>query len=459
MTELSRYGKVLRRYKCYGNLELPTKESFKCSFEAVQFIDGAVREQCYFPDLSNSESNALVSHLRDGVAIESISGVTEDGQEVKLGRQILWTNINYRTTADTRAIIVTLIAAEMLVKPKGVDHRLSTLRFGITNFEFEGNIVREQKTEAGQQFDRAILSANLPFGEMRIERLPGYEEAIANLKALQDIEPTCEISLELPRNHDIRWTEKVVDVLCRILSLAKGTKIGWIYLDGYDTEGLKRFTLHRHAVTMPYAGESASVVGSLHPEDMKELIEKGNERFSQLDAEYDLGRVIDSYLEAKRPHSYLESKGLAAIQAMELLAGKYAKTHNLVYVIDQNEFNQKLNEIGNDVRKVLQVAFGEGHVTTICGERNEKLEGLNRRTLRQVLREIFHNFSISVSGPRLNALIDTRNALVHKGSFNTNDRVREYRQIISTMDRVLLKMLGYEGYILDCEHNWGRVKL
>lgn len=458
MADILRYGKVFRAYKAYGDLEFDTKDSFHCSFDAVQFVDGALRVQCYFPGEKNYEQDALMSNLTAGITIRRISGITEDNEEIVLEGQILWTNVDHRRTADSEAIAIALVATEMLIVPKEISLPIQTLRFGITNFEFEGNIVREQNTETSHLIDRGILAVNLPFAEIRVERLPSYDEAVANIRATQSIEPTSEISLELSE-HDIEWAKDVADDLCTILSLAKGTKIVWFYLDGYDAKGIKRLTLQKYAITRPYSGGSASVIALIYPNDIKELVENGYERLVQLKFEYRFSHVIDSYLEAKRPHSYLESRGLAAIQAMELLAGQYADKHNLVYIMDENEFSERLSKAGATIREVLQVTLGENSVIGLCGENNEKLKSLNRRTLRQVLKQLFQDFGMQVSGRKLNALIETRNALVHRGSFNTNDRVKEFYRIISIMDTLLLKMLGYDGYILDCEQKWARIKL
>lgn len=459
MTELSRYGKVLRTYKGRGNLQLKAKGLFECSFEVVQLVDGAIRAQCDFLNKNLSQLNSLVTYLIDGVEIQSMTGFTEDDKKVKLGRQILCISINHRIATDPKAVIITLLATEMSVYLKGERNQLTTLRFGITNFEFEGNVARERKAKNHHTFDRGILSANLSFGEIRIERLPNYEEVIANLRATQGIEPTAEILLELHQNHNIEWAKKVVDRLCTIISLAKGTKIAWIYLDGYDTEGLNCFTIHKNAVTRPYSGVSASVIDPAHPNDVKELIEKGYDQLERGDNEYMLTRAIDSYLEAKHPHSYLESKALAAIQAMELLVGKYAETHDFVFIIGENEFNERLKEIGAGIRNVLKKAFEEKYTIALCGEQNEKLKSLNRYTLRQVLKRLLKDFGVQISGQKLHALMETRNALVHKGSFHTNNVVKEYYRVISSMDRILLRMLGYEGHILDCEQKWARMKL
>lgn len=416
IVNIFKYGKVFRAYKGSGSIHLSTNDSFQCSFDAVQFADGSIRAECYFPGNNDSELNVLNWDLMSSIEVQSINGITEDNQEIVLSGQILCTNVHHRATENSRSITISIVATEMLVKPPGAELPLYTLKFGITNFEFEGNINREQKTEASHIVDRGILAVNMPFGEIRIERLPNYEEAVANLKAMQSIEPTCEISLGL-FGHDTQWAKDVADNLCTILSLAKGTKIVWIYLDGYDANGAKSLALHKNAVTRPYSGASMSVIGSIYPSDIKELLENGYERLAQLKSEYKIGHVIDEYLESKRPHSYLESKGLAAIQAMELLAGKYAEKHNA------------------------------------------KFKSLNRRTLRWVLKQVFQDVGLTVPSPNLDALIETRNALVHEGSFNTNDRVREYYRVISIMDRLLLKMLGYGGYILDCEQKWSRVKL
>jgi hypothetical protein len=458
MIELSRYGRVLREYKASGSLQFGANQTFYCSFDAVQFTDGAIRVQCYFPRSNGSESARLRQAIMRGVSVQGIYGITQDNQEIQLSGQILGTNVNARTIGDSTTTTCSFVATEMLVKSRGDRHPVRTLRFGITNYEFEGNVGRERKTETSQTFDRGIFAIYLPFGQMRIERLLNYDEVVANLVATQGIEPTCEILME-PSGHDVQWAKDAADTLCTLLSLAKGTKIVWIYLDGYDTEGVKCLIHHKYAVTRPYSGRSASVICAIYPDDTRQLIEKGYERLQKLNIEYKLSNVIDVYLESKRPHSFLESKGLAAIQAMELLAAKYAREHNLAFVMDETEFGDKLREIGMRIKGILREAFDESQAIALCGKNNEKLRVLNRRALGQVLKQMFQDFDLQVSGTKLHALIETRNALVHTGSFKTKDRVKEYYRIISIMDRLLLNMLGYKGYILDCENKWSRVKL
>jgi hypothetical protein len=457
MIDILKYGRVLRAYKAQGKLQLNTNESFHCLFQAAQFSDGAVRVYCHIP-VNDVESSILTWGLMSNIEVRNISGITEDNREIISNGQILWTNIENQNDGNSRSIDISLIVAKMLVKTKDAVFPLQTLKFGVTNFEFEGNIVRELRTETSHKFDRGILAISLPIGEIKIEKIPDYETNLANLKAMLTTEPTCEMSLELS-THDLQWAEAIVDDLCTILSLAKGTKIVWIYLDGYDSGGIERLTIHKNAVTRPYSGASASVIDSKITGDIKEFIEVGYEHFLQLKEQYRLDKIVNAFLESKRSNSYLESRGIAAIQAIELLAGKYAEKHSLVYIMDENDFNEKVNNNGTSINDVFQKAFGESYVSALCGEHNEKIKGLNRRSLRQVLKQIFQDFTMIVPGSKLQALMETRNALVHRGSFNTDERVKEYYRLLSIMDRLLLKMLNYSGYILDCEHEWARIKI
>ncbi len=459
MADIFKYGKVLRAYKAQGNLQLDTGASFRCSFRAASFIDGAIHVECDFEQCTRSEIISLHSLLCDGVAIHSINGMTEDKQEVIVERNLLWNDINFKTCNESLYLIVAFIAGKLIVKQEGIIPHLNTLRFGVTNFKFEGNTVREQKTGSEHSLDRGILSVNLDFGKMIIEKMPDYEEIMRNLKALQGIEPTCEILLELSQGDDIKWATNIVDSVCMILSLAKGTKITWIYLDGFDTNNAKCYTLHKYGITRPYAGVSESIIGSMPPEDITELIHEAIPRYPVLNNDYKLGQVIDIYLEGKRPNSFLESKALAAIQAMELLVGIYAKKRDLIFIVDEKVFSSNLKEMANEIREVFKLILGESYVSDICGENNEKLAGLNRLSFRQGLRNLFSQFGLIVNSQILNQIILTRNALVHGGSFNTTNRIQEYHRLISITGRLLLKMLGYEGYILDCENNWVRIKL
>jgi len=88
MVELLRYDKVLRDYKASGYLQLSENQTFQCSFDAVQFVDSAIRVQCSFPGRNASESATLMRTIGSGVSVQSVYGITQDNQKIALIGQI-----------------------------------------------------------------------------------------------------------------------------------------------------------------------------------------------------------------------------------------------------------------------------------------------------------------------------------------------------------------------------------
>lgn len=58
--------------------------------------------------------------------------------------------------------------------------------------------------------------------------------------------------VNIPANGDISHLEKIIDDLCYILSVARGTKIQWVYYKLYNETGKCISVTHFSRITKPY---------------------------------------------------------------------------------------------------------------------------------------------------------------------------------------------------------------
>lgn len=474
MSELHKYGNVLKNYVGLGFVTLSTGGPLNCSFEAAQFSDGIIRAQFLVYSKDNSEFHKIPFGAISEVT--AFNGTTEDSQQVRLGGQLFTTNWQNQVLAeDDSQIKLTLIAGEMSVT-SNAGLTPSKLRFGVTNLHLDGNKSREFKSGDSEVIDHGLLVANLPVGEIRIERIPDYEPVMANIEAVNGSDVTCELSLKLPDGQNTEEMGKAIDIVCNILSIAKGTRISWVYYDVCDANESRCSTYHRSAVTRPYAGRSAACIADVCGADLQLLLERAYVPFVELDEVYSLRSIIACYLESKSPGPYLESKGLAAIQAMELLVGTYARvvaSPAWEFVVEESLFDSKAEEISAKIGPILRETFptlDTNRVNALNGK--DKVKEFNRRSFRSKLNKMCKQYKLSLKD--IDELITIRNNLVHRAclvcvdqqfpsdlqpsEFNA-ERIKRYHILIAAMDRLLLTLLGYDGYITDCTQNWARVKI
>jgi hypothetical protein len=95
-----------------------------------------------------------------------------------------------------------------------------------------------------------------------------------------------------------------------------------------------------------------------------------------------------------------------------------------------------------------------------------KLGELRRRSFARLLTELLEEFQVPPSGserPKLvERIVESRNSLVHRGEFITPPPARatpEYLELVGLLDRIILRMLGYDGEFLDATHQLTLAKL
>jgi len=428
---LGYYGDPLVVYKGEGRLTSDSGQVMECEFEAGQLRAGEVVLLCKFSD---------VHRLRN---INSFQGQTSDNCQVSSTDFIM--GIPWREKIEMRNRIQSWAAFSLrkLIVELFKERRKKpqTLRFGLANLSFT-------PIETVSGFPGGVLSFRLNTGtntyKLVLDPVSDYNERIDKVKVTKGVDVTCEAVVNLGDGQTIEELEQVVDNLCYILSVACGTKINWVYRDIYSSDSLSLRRLHATRVTKPYT--PLSIIDPRNPHETRAFVEQVYPVYIKKKDSYRLHRgTIDAYLNAKQEADFLEMRGLKMVVAMEMMVW--------------------------DIRRLLGINEEILHKSEF---RKLRIK-LKRRSFRDMVEEITSpdHISLPLSDDELELFVRSRNSLVHKGDLycntaNNRDRVTcppkqtpadEYFFLTNILDRMFLKILGYQGIYIDCSHDFDRVML
>lgn len=430
---LTAYGDYIATYNGNGILTLEdTQPPISCTFEAGQLRNGEIRLLC-----SSSNFYSFMT------PIKKFDGTTVEGYRVSSERQIM--GIDYQSSSQSGTWAAYHLQ-EMIVQ-KSEHMQTHSVRFGLTNFLFNRPFTLHLKHDN----DVTILS---------IQSLKEHSDVMWSVPTLRGIDVTCEVVGNVSVDQNREWLENVVDALCYLLSVARGTKVEWIYCDQYDGNGACLSRTHASRVTKEYC------LLSVLKDDLetKIFVEKtyGAYRANSEDYRLDQG-TIDAYLDAKSENDYLQLRGIKFAVAMEALKAVLLKLPRInvkEYILGNNDFKSTRRKIEKFVRDELKAEnIGPTQRNEIC----KKLSELNRRPFKDILIDLFDSIDLRVEKQDLALFVKSRDSLVHQGRFYyetatpddreqvepLNSEIEEYRFLVNFLDKVFLKLLGYSGSYID----------
>lgn len=253
---------------------------------------------------------------------------------------------------------------------------------------------------------------------------------------------------------DVDKVIPLIDTLSILLSLARGTKVNWIYYDCYDSLHEKVSSVHKNNIVWQYA--VLPVIDPQNPYDTANFVKQVFPTYLLHKDDYSLDIVVETYLDAKRETGFLELRALRAVVVLEFLNSIYAKRKGIGFILQDSQFKK----VHHSVKSILGQQFKQ---MSLCEntlkEMELKIKELNRQSFRTILETMFAEFGISVTKGELDRLIKIRNSLVHKASFVTKEHWNEYTFLIGMLDRILLKTLNYSGVFLDITNKFDRINI
>lgn len=255
-------------------------------------------------------------------------------------------------------------------------------------------------------------------------------------------------------NENIEQLTEAVSDLCYLLSVARGTIIQWIYRDEYDDAGSCVARTHASTVTKPYC--PLAVIDPESASDTKRFLEQTYPVYISKRDDYRLIRgTIDAYLDAKAENDYLETRAVKLAVAMEMLKNVFVAQPSAAakeFIVEEKDFESVVGPISEAMERVLEENGINDKSDRRALSNKPKIRGLNRRSFRYCLVKLCETLELNVSAQDLDLFVKCRNELIHKGRFHcslvtnkTEDKVKEFGFLVTFMDRLFLKLLGYNG--------------
>jgi hypothetical protein len=458
-TFLKDYGDSIAVYVGQGALTLKDGRKLNCEFEAGQLSDGEVLLLCDImpPDLSLCFMT---------IAANSFEGLTTEGHRIICANRI--TEINYlpEPPGDGRtAVFRAFRLDEMTVEVTDSRTQAKNARFGVTNFQFTG-------TDAQQSgnFHYLILPLTLKDvnsqTELSVRPLKHDTKIMRHIKTLKITDVICEVVSDILEDGSIGRLKEVIDDLCYLLSVARGTKIQWIYCDRYDESGGLVMRTHSSRITKPYCPLAVIDPRCDGRDETKAFLELAYSAYVSKRDSHRLNRgTIDAYLDAKAENDYLETRGVKLAVALEMLKAVFVELPDSLakeFVLNEEDFKKLVQPISEAVDKILEQEGVEKDTRkAICGDK--KIEGLNRRAFRYFIDKLCKQIRLNVEETEIKLFVECRDKLVHKGRFYFEaatqqerenclplpSKTHEYFFLVNFLDRIFLKLLGYSGTYID----------
>jgi len=453
---LSYYGVPLAEYYGDGVLTLKGGKTAKCRFEAGQLTSGEVLLLCDFV----APFPCPVS-----ISAERFEGTTSKDFRIRADKGIHETSYlpdtrNHRSSGVWAAFRL----AGMDVRTAQAD-RARSARFGVTNFNFIGT----ERRGFGDCW-RLILPLTLQWAsrttQLSVWPVEQYDRVMGRVRTLRSIDVTCEVVGDIPEDGPIERLQEVLHHLCYLLSVARGTKIQWVYCDQYNGAGERTMRTHCSRITKPYCPLAVIDPRAEWAPETKAFVEQAYGSYRDRRAPYKLDTgLIDAYLDAKAENDYLEERGIKLAVAIEALKSLFLEAPDsgaTGYVVQQACFEALVPSVSHALDDALRSqSVCRSHRQAICGK--GKIRGLNRRAFSDVLNKLCKHIGLTASAPDVKLFIHSRNSLIHTGRFYctmaTSDerkeckplatRADEYFFLVNFVDKMFLKLLAYGGPYVD----------
>lgn len=452
---LDDYGNFLSVYRGKGSISIidgAGEKIHQCSFEVGQRNDGDIILICR----NIPAGFSIFFHF--GMQAKKFHGETDEGYSIKSNESEKFLQLRYLKPPENWLYDDNLVFRITELSLKYSEEPLQEIHFGLCNFQFDEEDVIENETES----DNIILPLTEQEKiEIQFKKIRDYNETINRISILGTIDVTCELILKITDCKNLEKIVEIVDDICFLLSIKKGTKVSWIYYDICDNTGKTIFKKHGSKVTKIFQPLDIFYFKDPHGFQTKKFLELTYPHYIKNRDRLKLNRgVIDTYLDAKTENDFIETRAGKLALTIEFLKNEFlvSKGKESEYVLPSNDFKNMTPAISAAMIKAinLQCVIDPKIIRLIVSEK--KVEGLNRRSFGNILKEIIKEFDAHVSSKEITLFIRCRNSLVHRGNFYCKtcqpEDIREceplpsymfeYFFMINILDRIFLSILGLD---------------
>lgn len=429
-------GRPLADYRGTGTLQLDSGDEIDCPFRARQTASGDI-----FLVVEDTSVGSIFSILFGGPSVERFHGTTDSGARIEIRGRIITRDL---PPSDANGEKSWLSLGAPRVSVFHSDAPATESRFGLTNVRLKQPVPLTLRLEGG----------TAPF-EARLRRVDDGRVRYQRARATRGVEVTAELIFEGPQSDAMK---RVAGDVCHLLSIAQGSVVEWVYIDEYARAGLAR-RHHHNRRTREYAPVPA--VRTDRPKWPVDYIARTYPTYVRRRDDWQLHRgTVARYLEAKAEADYLEARGVKLAVALEGLAHRYLESSEATlsqFVLPRKEFEKLAPDLKSEVKGVLRRRGVEKRETSKIAN---KVKQLNRESFRAVTRKLSSLLDLRMGSKERGQFIDSRNTLVHQGQFYCKAVERgeverrsdpfpspteEYFFMVTVLDRIFLRLVGYDG--------------
>jgi hypothetical protein len=406
---------VFRTYLGSGTFSFDFGLQISVDFKITMRTDAWIEVTTILP--VNPQTLQLINeNNRRGKLVEAaLTGQVSSPKNGQLtARKLLLNTMNLNVNPQSQTLSLTMVSRDTIAVEysSGQPNSAVEIRHGLTNFVFRG--CQASRSAFGVSFDK--FTAAIEGLSVTYQLLPGFLQSTHSL--LQDTFLTAEAIVPVNPSELDRANDVVYDSLM-LLSLANGNYIASIYEDLFQQGSLVKTVLKPAKTMAYYAPDRCIDTDNLVACDLQTFLETTFKDYRRLKQDLGLAIVLEYYLQAKRA-ALLQLKYLVAVVGVECL----------------------LSYVPSYFSKIGKWKLGSGLLDWIVDKIRRRP---GRRSLRRKMVALLEHFSIPYEQSDLR-FIKIRNALVHTGSFPRSvDGLETYNGLIHFLDRVVLRVLGYQG--------------
>jgi hypothetical protein len=398
---LGRFGVCIEEFSGEGHLTVSDGLSVPCAFDCVYLEDGRILAECHLA----GSMVPLVGSLQTGGTLIDLEGQTTEGLRILAAHATVgrWEH----TMGQDKPSRVLLRCPEMQVSsPQASGMTPVRLAYGLANLEFLGDEVRDFEFDGKRRITRDTFRFHVGSAAIVVRQITEYSTLVEQMKARRSLAVTAEVSLDVPDGlADPQTYDDMMDTLCSLFSLAKGSNVRWIYSRLLSQDGglvSMRMVLRPTRFWVP-GGE---LIGGGTAAQLKEFVARSYEPYLQKREKYNLPVAIGYYL-ASKSESEWNTRFILACTAMETLKANFAK------------------------------------------------HGNHGGSFRELVEKMLSELGVVYTSQDLN-FIKLRDKVVHTGTLGKSFRETwgPYASLISLLDKAFLKILRYEGQHLDYSKQW-----
>jgi hypothetical protein len=439
---LRKYGIVKRAFKGKGTLKLKSGTIYRCRITLGQFTNANL---LICADINCLPIEFFFRHAKDEV--EELKGTLLDERPIQLVGPIYLRKMEATPNKQNSRLIIhvsqCVIGGLAFVRP-------ATVSFDISNFLFNGTEIETHIVDGQEQSDFSLLPLKVRDREIQIRKVSNYKEIETILWAQKGVETTCIASTSIDDPTELDEITSVMDTICDVASVARGTLINWNALEVKTIQGNPVYLRYRDSVIRRYA--SFELIKRDNIQQSKDFLERGCLRCIELANEFQIKRIARAFTET-RDGPFIETRSLLIAVLTEYLAGIRSRLDNRVYFMEENMFMESWETVRNSIGNILSKTYPEvkrEFLRAMVGN----AKGLNRRPFSWQINNLAKWLDIKFDKVEIDRFIATRNSLAHTGSFPKDGTpVEHYKRMQHFLDRIMLRLFDYHGNYYDFDHN------